>query len=198
MPSSYRRKSVQLRKHKKILVRKRTTVAQKKQSKKFTPYIILDSGKYFKKVGVKTQEYNRRRERANNKYKYITKGKLSKKNKKLLSYVKKYKSAVNKQYTKDMVIAMKKRAYFWFEIKWAKKYSIVGKNVMKAVADSEKYTGKRIGKKKQNQIIKRVVKKARLKSYQDILGVTKEKAKEILRIIDKQLPGVNELKALIY
>ena len=186
MPSSRRRKSVQLRKQ------------QRKQSKKRTAFILLDSGKLFRKVGVKQQAYNRRVERKKNKVTYLRSGKLSKENKKLLSYVKKYKSVVTKKYTKEMVVAMKKRGYFRPEIKWAKRYSIVGKNVQRAIADAEEYTGKRISKKKQNQIIKRAVKKARLKSYQDILGVTKEKAKKILAIIDKSLPGVNQLKALIY
>ena len=186
MPASYRRKSVQLRKQ------------QRKQSKKHTVFILLDSGKLFRKVGVKTQEHNRRVGRIADKRKYVTKGKLSKENKKLLSYVKKYKAGVAKKYNKELVVAMKKRGYFKPEIKWAKRYSLVGKNVQRAIADAEEYTGKRISKKKQNQIIKRAVKKARLKSYQDILGVTKEKAKKILSIIDKKLPGVNELKALIY
>jgi len=198
MPTSYRRKSVQLRKQKKIKVTKRITSKQRKQSKKHTAFILLDSGKYVKRAGVKTQEYYRRHGRIANKRKYVTKGKLSKENKKLLSYVKKYKAVVAKKYNKDLVIAMKKRGYFRPEIKWAKRYSLVGKNVQRAIADAEEYTGKRISKKKQNQIIKRAVKKARLKSYQDILGVTKEKAKKILAIIDKKLPGVNELKALIY
>jgi len=198
MPSSNRRKSVQLRKQKKIKVIKRITSKQRKQSKKHTAFILLDSGKLSKNVGVKTQEHNRRFKRIADKRKYITKGKLSKENKKLLSYVKKYKAVVAKKYNKQLVVAMKKRGYFKPEIKWAKRYSLVGKNVQRAIADAEEYTGKRISKKKQQQIIKRAVKKARLKSYQDILGVTKDKAKKILAIIDKSLPGVNELKALIY
>jgi hypothetical protein len=198
MPLPRRRKSVQLRKQKKLKVVKRITSKQRKQSKKHTAFIILDSGKLFKRVGVKQQWYDRKYDRIYAKRKYLRKEKLSKENKKLLSYVKKYKSGVAKKYTREMVIAMKKRGYFAPEINWAKRYSVVGQNVQRSIANAEKYLGKRISKKKQAAKIKRAVRTARIKSYQDILGVTKEKAKKILNIIDKKLPGVNELKALIY
>jgi hypothetical protein len=193
-----RRKSVQLRKQKKLKVVKRITSKQRKQTKKHTAFIVLDSGKLFKRIGVKQQWYDRKYERIYAKRKYLRKEKLSKENRKLLSYVKKYKSGIAKKYTREMVVAMRKRGYFKPEISWAKRYSIVGRNVQRSIANAEKYLGKRISKKKQAAKIKLAVRNARLKSYQDILGITKEKAKEILNIIDKKLPGVNELKALIY
>jgi len=180
--------------------------SRKKSSKS---KVILDVKKPFKKVGVRTQELHRRRSREKLKRDYIGKRKLSKENKKLLSYVKKYKSAVAKKYNIELAKAMKSRAYFSWEIKWAKKFSLVGKNVQVAwdKVPIEKYSadgkrgkvkGKWLSKKKINNMYKRVIKAARIKSYQDILGVSKEKAKGILKIIDKNLPGVNELKALIY
>jgi hypothetical protein len=197
MPSPRRRKSVQLRKQKKI---KRI---------RYTEIILVDSGKVIKRFGVKTQELHRRREREKLKRDYITKGKLSKENRKLLSYVKKYKAGVAKKYNRELVKVLKEKGWFKQEINWAKKYSLVGKNVeiARANINVEKYNkantkgkinGKWYTKKQISAKYKRAVKKARLGSYMDILGVTKEKAKKILNIIDKKLPGVNELKALIY
>ena len=202
MPASRRRKLVKLPKQKKIV---------RKRKKKLQEVLLLHK-KPFKKVSFIAQEFYRRRDRERNKYKYLTsvkKKKLSKENKKLFSYVKKYKAAVAKKYNAALVKSMKKKGYFKMEIKFAKKYSLVGKNVLTAVDKIaiEKYNknntkvlvkGKWIGLKKLAAMKRRVVKAARLKSYQDILGVTKEKAKKILAIIDKSLPGANELKALIY
>jgi hypothetical protein len=202
MPSSRRRKSIQLRKQKKIV---------RKRKKKLQEVLLLHK-KPFKKESFVVQEFHRRRDREHNKYKYLTsvkKKKLSKENKKLFSYVKKYKSRVAKKYNADLVKSMKKKGYFKMEINFAKKYSLVGKNVLVAVDKIviERYNknntkvlvkGKWIGLKKLAAMKRRVVKATRIKSYQDILGVTKEKAKKILNIIDKKLPGVNELKALIY
>ena len=196
MPTPYRRKSVKLPKQKKIVVKKRTWV------------VLVGASTTSKKYGVKMQELHRRRDREKLKREF-KKGKISKENRKLLSYIKKYKSAAAKKATAEMVAAMQGK-YSFREIKWAKKtFSIVGKNVQTAwdgvpiekySADGKrgKVNGKWISKKKINAMYKRATKKARINSYMDILGITKEKAKKILNIIDKKLPGVNELKALIY
>jgi hypothetical protein len=197
MPLPRRRKSVQLRKQKKLKVVKRTWD------------ILVDTTTTSKRYGVKTQELHRRRSREKLKRDYITKGKLSKENRKLLSYVKKYKAGVAKKYNRELEKVLKSKKWFREEIKWAKKYSLVGKNVQIARSNInvEKYNknntkgkvnGKWYSKKKIADMYKRAVKKARIGSYMDILGVTKAKAKKILNIIDKKLPGVNELKALIY
>lgn len=198
MPQSRKRKSVLLPKQQHIKVRKRTTKAQRTQASKHTPYVILDTGKYRKRIGVKQQAYERSLSRKANKAKYRKQLASDRKYKRLHDYIKQYKAATAKQATKRMVAAMKKRGYFWFEIEWAKKYSIPGKYVQTAIAKVEKYIGKKVNKKKQNQMYKRAIKAARIKSYMDILGIGIKKAREIYKIFEDHLPGEFELKALIY
>lgn len=137
------------------------------------------------------------------------KSKLTKHQKKLLQHIKKYKSGVVRKYNKALVSSMKKKGYFKFQIKHAKEYSYVGKkvrieldkivltkwnyNVTKGYVNGKWRTAKQI-----DSLIKRRVKAARIKSYQEILGVTKKEAKSILGLIEKKSPAALKYIALIY
>ena len=177
--------------------------------KKFVEEILVESLKKKKK----RRRYNAvqqlrilNEERIENKKKYLPK--LHKKNKSLYTYVRKYKSAVARKYNKELVIELTKRGYFKQQIKHAKKYSIVGKNVRievdKVITRYNKSNTKAFAKGKWMTIDKarslqrRSVRKARVESYMEILGVSKKKAWEILKEIDKNTPAAYELKALIY
>jgi len=135
--------------------------------------------------------------------------KLTKEQQKLFSYVKKYKSQVAKKYNAEFLKVLKKQGYSKSEIKYAKTYSLVGKNVQislskiapttynksntKGKIKGKWYTIKQIKAKQ-----KRAVKAARLKSYMQILGVSKKKAQQIFNIMAKDKIGANQLKAIIY
>lgn len=199
MPASKRRKQVLLPKHKKIRVTRRIFVAQRKiKARKFVKeeILVVPGGK--KRVGIKQQLYNRTQERRRNREKYSKKIKTSKKYKKLYAYVKKYKAVVRKKYIREMVAEMRKSGrYFPQEIYFAQYYSIVGMQVQFEIAKLKSFKKFR-SKKLEQRSIKRAVKKARIQSYMDILGITKKKAMEVYQIITKHLPGEFELKALIY
>lgn len=148
-------------------------------------------------------------QRKRDKYKYITKGKLSKKNKALYTKIKSRKSAVAKKYNSELIKTMTEHGYFKMQINHAKKYSLVGKNVLlgKINVGVERYNkngtkalvkGKWISKKTLNTKIKRAVTERRLKSYMDLFDISKSEAREILKAISKKDKSANELKALIY
>lgn len=153
---------------------------------------------------IQLQEKNDQRKW--NKEKYLPK--LHKKNKRLYNHVRRYKAAVAKRYNDDLEIEMRKRGYFASQIRHAKNYSLVGKNVKvtvdKVVSRYNKgntralVKGKWVTIKHAKSLQKRAIKRARIKSYMDILGVSKKKALEILKVIEKDTPAANELKALIY
>lgn len=148
------------------------------------------------------------RERQHNKYKYLHGKKLSKANKKLYTYVKKTKSSISRKYNDDLEIMMKKKGYHYSQRIQARKYSLVGKNVkIKLSSVVERYNrnntkglvkGKWIGIKKIRSLERRTVKAARIQSYMDILGISKEKAKEVYKEIEKKTNLSFEFKALIY
>lgn len=178
--------------------------------KKFVEEVLLQSVNPEKKIRRRHSPVQQLRqlneERKYNKQKYLPK--LHKKNKSLYTYVRKYKSAVARKYNKELVVEMKKRGYFKQQIKHAKNYSIVGKNVRLEVDNVvTRYNksntralarGKWVTIEKARSLQKRAVRKARVESYMEILGVSKKKAWEILKEIDKNTPAAYELKALIY
>jgi len=146
--------------------------------------------------------------RKHNKYHYLHNDLLSKKTKKLYTYVKKQKSAVAKKYNADLEKMMKKAGYTGSQRVQARRYSLVGKNVRTKLQPLVKrynrnntkglVNGKWIGIKKVRSLEKRRIKAARISSYMDILGITKEKAKEVYKEIVKETKLSFEFKALIY
>jgi hypothetical protein len=187
----------------------RKSIKRTKRTKPFVEKVLVDYvGSINKRQSPLVQRYYRRQYITGIKYK-VKKSPLSKKNKQLLSYVKKHKAAVAKRYNSDLVNVMKFRGYFPPEIRAAQEYSLVGKNVHTALdrlplfipnsnVSKYKYKGKWVSLKKKKAIIARAVKAARIQSYMDILGVTKAKAKEILNVIEKDTKQANLLKSLIY
>jgi hypothetical protein len=164
--------------------------------------------RFFRRQSALVQRYYRNQARKELKRK-VNKKKFSKETKQILKYVKANKAAVAKKYNSDLVRIMKKKGYFPDEIAAAKHYSLVGKNVHNAIDKLPlmipnksltrfKYRGKWITPKQKNSIIKGVVKRARIKSYMDILGVTKKQAQKILVLMGKDTKLANDLKTLIY
>jgi hypothetical protein len=146
--------------------------------------------------------------RKHNKYHYLHNDLLSKETKKLYTYVKKHKSVVARKYNTDLEKMMKDKGYFYSQIVQARRYSLVGKKVRTKVAVIVKrynknntkglVKGKWIGIKKVRSLEKRTIKAARIRSYMDILGISKEKAKEVYKEIEKKTQLSFEFKALIY
>lgn len=184
---------------------------KKKRSKRLSPKdIILQAIPPPKKVHRRLTPYQQylKREvvRKEIKYKYTASAK--KHHKKLYAYAKSHKAAVARRYNKDLDVLLDQRGYFKPQIKAAKRNTLVGKNVkLKLIPIVDRYNknhskayvkGKWISIKKARSLQKRAVKRARIESYMDILGVTKEKAKEILKEIEKETTLSFELKALIY
>jgi len=185
---------------------------KKYQSKRFIKdevIILAPVKEKTRRHNIAQQAINRKYDRQAAKAKYVPKIRNKKEYKELYKHVRKYKSALSKQYRIEVKEQMKNKGYFPEHIKRAEKYSLVGMNVKLAVIKTDAIrwrrnnreafvNGKWISAVKQVDRMKRAVKKARINSYQDILGIDKNKAKKIYDIITKDKIGSNEIKALIY
>lgn len=192
---------------KKAALKKRS----RKKSKSVTDVLLAalpPREKVRRRLSPKQQLRRKNLERQHNKYHYLHNDLLSAPNKKLLKYVKRYKAQVAKRYNAELETEMESRGYFAPQIRHAKNYSLVGKNVkLKVINVIDRYSkdrrkalvhGKWIGKNKANALVKRAVKRARIESYMDILGIDREMAKGVLELIEKKTALSYELKALIY
>lgn len=147
------------------------------------------------------------------KEKYLRgKVKLTKRQKEVLAYAKKYKSAVAKKYSQKLAAELKKKGYFKSEIKHALKYTAVGKfveyekqskiYVEKWSKDLKraKVNGKWLTEKQLNRKMAKVIKEGRIKGYMAVCGLKRKEAEEVFAWLQAERRDAiaERWRALIY